>query len=225
MTSLVTALYAEGTTDHRFLPLIIQRTAVQILSQRGRTIVDVLEPMLVEPEEQRSHAQNILAVAQRVYGYHLLFVHADADANTSAAALQHRIRPGVALVQGAQQRGERVCAELVPIVPVQMTEAWMLVDTEALLDIIGTPTTEHRLRIPAKAQQIELIADPKQQLTQIFAEVLASRTRRVRRRHTIAELYEPLARTINLAALSQLPSYQRFVTDLTQALIVLNFVQ
>ena len=114
MTSLVTALYAEGTTDHRFLPLIIQRTAVQILSQRGRTIVDVLEPMLVEPEKQ---------------------------------------------------------------------------------------------------------------LTQIFAEALASRTRRVRRRHTIAELYEPLARTINLAALRQLPSYQQFVTDLTQALIALNFVQ
>lgn len=27
MTTLVTALYAEGPTDQRFLPLIIQRTA------------------------------------------------------------------------------------------------------------------------------------------------------------------------------------------------------
>lgn len=225
MTSLVTALYAEGTTDHRFLPLIIQRTAVQILSQHGRTIVDVLEPMVVEPEEQRSNAQNMLAVAQRVYGYHLLFVHADADDNTATAALQQRIRPGLALVQAAQQQGERVCADLVPIVPVQMTEAWMLVDAEALLDVIGTTTTPQRLSIPARAQQIELIADPKQQLTQIFAQALASRTRRVRRRHTIADLYEPLARTINLAALRQLPSYQRFVTDLTKALIALNFVQ
>jgi hypothetical protein len=215
MTTLVTALYAEGPTDQRFLPLIIQRTAVQILSQRGHTIVDVLEPMLVEPPEKGERDQSILAVARRVYGYHLLFVHADADAPTATAALRQRIAPGMALVQAAQQQGETVCTDLVPIIPVQMTEAWMLVDRDALLAMIGALSDHHDLDIPVRPQQVEQIADPKQQLSRIFAEALASRTRRIRRRRRIAELYEPLGRTVDLTALAQTPSYQQFVADLT----------
>lgn len=223
MTTLVTALYAEGSTDQRFLPLIIQRTAVQILSQRGHTIVDVLEPMPVEPAKKDDRAQSILAVARQVHGYHLLFVHADADASSTTPALRQRIEPGVALIQAAQQRGETVCTDLVPIVPVQMTEAWMLVDRDALLSVIGTPPEHHNLDIPFRPQHVEQIADPKQQLARIFAEALASRTRRVRRRHKIAELYEPLGRTVDLTVLAQTPSYQQFVAALTQALILLNF--
>lgn len=225
MTTLVTALYAEGPTDQRFLPLIIQRTAVQILSQRGHTIVDVLEPMLVEPPAKGERDHAILAVARRVHGYHLLFVHADADAPTATAALRQRIAPGIALVQAAQQRGETVCPDLVPIVPVQMTEAWMLADRAALLAVMGSPADHHDLAMPVRPQQVEQIADPKQQLSSIFAEALASRTRRVRRRHRIAELYEPLGRTVDLTALAQTPSYQQFVADLTQALIALNFAR
>ena len=191
MTTLVTVLYAEGPTDQRFLPLLIQRTAVQILSQRGHTIVDVLEPMLVEPPEKGERDHSILAVARRVHGYHLLFVHADADAPTATAALRQRIAPAVALVQAAQQQGETVCTDLVSIVPVQMTEAWMLVDRAALRAVMGAPSDHHDLDMPVRPQQVEQIADPKQQLSRIFAEALASRTRRIRRRHRIAELYEP----------------------------------
>lgn len=47
MTTLVLALYAEGRTDERFLPIVIQRTAEEILAQRGRTTVYVLEPIVL----------------------------------------------------------------------------------------------------------------------------------------------------------------------------------
>lgn len=223
MTTLVTALYAEGPTDQRFLPLIIQRTVVQILTQRGYTTVDVLEPMPVSPSNRGKRDLAILEVARQVHGYHLLFVHADADAPSSVSALQHRIMPGVALVHSAHQCGEAVCIDLVPVVPVQMTEAWMLVDSKALLDIMGSSLLPPQLGIPTKPHHVEQIADPKQHLTSIFAEALANRTRRVRRRRTIAELYEPLARAIDLAALEQTPSYRQFVENLTKALIGLKF--
>lgn len=224
MTTLVTALYAEGSTDHRFLPLLIQRTAVQILSRRGRSIIDVLEPMQVMPATKAVRAEEkILAVARQVHGYHFLFIHADADAPTVEMALQQRVEPGLALIHKAQQQRERICADVVPIIPIQMTEAWMLADANALIEVIGIASPS-RLDFP-KPQQVEAIADPKEQLTQIVEAAFANRTRRVRRRYRIAEFYEPLGRTVNLSVLWQVPSYQRFVADLTQALLTLNFIQ
>ena len=47
MTALVMALYAEGRTDEGFLPVVIQRTAEQVLAHRGNTVVDVLEPIVL----------------------------------------------------------------------------------------------------------------------------------------------------------------------------------
>jgi hypothetical protein len=47
MSVLVVALYAEGSTDNRFLPPIIQRTAERIIAQDGQGLVDVSEPMIM----------------------------------------------------------------------------------------------------------------------------------------------------------------------------------
>ena len=47
MKMLLLALYAEGSTDARFLPPIIRRTAERIIAQHGQDFVDVSEPMIV----------------------------------------------------------------------------------------------------------------------------------------------------------------------------------
>ena len=40
MTILITALYAEGRTDERFLPVVLQRTLVDLLGQRTGRVAD-----------------------------------------------------------------------------------------------------------------------------------------------------------------------------------------
>ncbi|MCB0186586.1 MAG: DUF4276 family protein, partial [Caldilineaceae bacterium] len=123
----------------------------------------------------------------------------------------------------AQAAAEAICADVVPVIPIHMTEAWMLVDHEVLLDVIGTTMQPHQLP-RLSAQQIEDIADPKARLVETMQTALASRPKRVRRQRSSSELYEPLGRRIALARLAQLPSYQRFVDDLRQALARLRLI-
>jgi len=67
--------------------------------------------------------------------------------------------------------------------------------------------------------------EPKQQLSHVLQQALASRTRRYRRRRHISELYEPLARQMSLQGLAQVSAYQQFVDNLSKALVRLNFVR
>ncbi len=222
MTALVTALYAEGRSDERFLPRIIQRAAVDLLSRRGRRVVDVLEPTLLTPDEKQSRAEDILAVARKASGYHALFIHADADAPTPDRAYTERIEPGVMRVRSARTSGAAVCADLIPVIPIQATEAWLLADADALRAVIGTNARSADLGIPLVPHEIEGLANPKQRLSEIVRRAMAVRPRR-RRNLDIGELYEPLADRIHLAQLERLPAYQQFSDDLARTLASLGF--
>ena len=144
MKQLVLALYAEGRTDERFLPVIIQRTADHILRQRALTVVDVLEPLSLEADTATSNREErILSVAKQAAGFHALVVHFDADAPTANNALQDRFEPGWRLVQESENN---VCRDLLPIIPIRMTEAWMIADVEAFRSVVLRDGWEEVLR-------------------------------------------------------------------------------
>jgi hypothetical protein len=223
VNTLVLALYAEGRTDERFLPIVIQRTAERILAQSGLQVVDVPAPLVLDGSIYRRYpgrAERILEAARLARGYHALVIHADADYPTPERAMIERIKPGLILVRGSE---ETVCEQVVPIVPVQMTEAWMLVDSRAVCEVIGTSVDDQLLGLPQSARQVESDNDPKSTLSQVVRNALADRPRR-RRRLDVGTLYEPLARQIRLELLSMVPSYARFVCDLTEVLVDLHMV-
>lgn len=223
MTALVSALYAEGRSDERFLPVLLQRSMTDWLGSHSSRIVDVLEPLIVNPARRGDRAERILAAAKQISGYHLLFVHADADDNTSQRAYTERIAPGVARISAARTAGEAVCAGVIPIIPVQMVEAWLLADADTLCNVIGAAPSPRQLEIPLRPDEIERITDPKQRLREIMQRAYASRPRR-RRAVELGELYEPLANQIRLAELERLPSYQQYLSDLDSVLRRLHFV-
>jgi hypothetical protein len=225
MMTLVLALYAEGHVDERFLPVVIQRTVEQILQQRGQTVVDVMEPITVNHTIDRqfaTRAERILEAARRSAGYHALVVHADADYPTSERALTERFWPGLERVSQARLNRQTVCDHLLPIVPVQMTEAWMLADPEALRVVVGTAAQGQELGLPAHAHEVESDPYPKRTLEQAVHNALASRPKR-RQRIVLNTIYEPLARQISLERLEEVPAYRRFVADMTDVLIALHF--
>lgn len=224
MRALVTALYAEGRTDERFLPRIIQRTAVDLLNQRGREVVDVLAPTLLTLGGQQTRAESILAAAQEAHGYHILFVHADADDDLRERAYVERVEPGIRRVYEAQANGWNVCTDLTPIIPVQATEAWLLADADALREVIGTNASNADLAIPIAPREIEGLADPKQRLIDIVRQSMAARPRR-RRRLNIGEIYEPMAERLHLVQLQRLPAYRQFVDDFVGTLARLGFIE
>ncbi len=223
MTTLVTAIYTEGPTDERFLPVILQRTLVDLLGEGSEDVVDVLQPILLNPDHKASRTEDILAVARKAAGYHLLFIHADADEPTQASALAYRIQPGIALVKARQAAGEEVCRDLVPVIPVHMVEAWLLADPEALRAAIGTTLSSVDLGIPLRPREIEGDAHPKERLAEILRTARALRPRR-RRKVDIGDLYQPLAEQISMESLRRLPAFQQLIADLKAALASLSFI-
>ena len=216
MKNLALALYSEGVTDQHFLPDVIRRTSRQILDQYGQTSLNV-QPIDVIAFSKVGMKQDecILRAARGAIDYHILIVHADADHRTDEKALRERFKPGYELVQNQ----ENVCKHLVPVIPIQMTEAWMLADPVALQETIGTTMTAQELGVPAKAKQVETDSNPKQTLHLVLQKAYAHHSKRQRHNQaSLGTLYSLLGRQINLERLKQVPSYRKFENDLTETL-------
>ena len=98
----------------------------------------------------------------------------------------------------------------------------MLADGAVLREIIGAEKTVSSL--PPRPALVEAIADPKARLRQVLADVAAERTRRRRSERKLADLYEPLARRIDLDRLRLVPSFVQFWDDLYTALKQTDFI-
>jgi hypothetical protein len=224
MRVLFIALYAEGETDEHFLPALIRRAAVDILSSRATDLVEVPPPRAINSRlraDVAHAADRILGAARRSVNYDLLVVHADADDRTPDKALEQRFRPGQERVHEASKASQPVCHRLVPIIPVRNTEAWMLADPEALRRVIGAHIDSVLSRLRGDPKAVEGIADPKQDLEQL---IRAAVGRRRRRKVSLRDLYEPLADEIGLDRLGRVPAYARFASDLTDALASMGLV-
>jgi hypothetical protein len=178
----------------------------------------LIKPVKLSTKQREDRAQSILEAAARACDYHLLIIHADADDPTSSKARRERIDPGVELVKHARRT---VCKELLPIIPIQAIESWMLADHQALLKRLGIDKKIAGVDLP-KGQRIEAIAKPKMRLKKILDVVNAARSRRLR--IDLEELYEPLGNTISLEKLKLLSSYECFIKDLTNAFIHLGII-
>jgi len=119
-------------------------------------------------------------------------------------------------------QGERLCKNLVAIVPVQMTEAWMLSDKALLKAEIGTSINNRDLGIDRSP---EAYADPKQAIKTAIRRARQGLTRRRRRDLTIAELYSPVGQKISLDALEGLASYQKFKKAVKGAFRKMNYLR
>lgn len=222
MNVLALGLYAEGTTDHLFLSSVIQRTTQKLMLQHEQINTDPSVIVIqLTADQKKDRQESILQAARDASGYHVLIIHADADDPEPHRARVERIEPGLKLVQKAQ---EDVCKDLVPIIPVQAIEAWILADYELLLSEIETNLSSHNLGIPEKAKQVEKISKPKQRLEEAVRKAYANRPKR-QQEADIYFLYQPMGEKISLERLNQVPSYQQFVNELTEMLKKLNVIR
>lgn len=219
MEVLVLALYAEGSSDTRFLPPIIQRTAENIINLYGERIVDVSDPIVISKKQGRQE-DCILQASKEASDYHALIVHADADNRTTERALRERIQPGFDLVKNYTNG---VCKDLVPLIPVQMIEAWMLADIGTLCEVVGTNINPRDVGLPGRAALVEQYANPKNVLNEFMRQVNNTRPHR-RRQRDFTTRYDPLARQIDLDILATVPSFKMFVDSLAQTLAKLHFI-
>ena len=180
---------ADGGTDRLLVPII------DWTIHRLDPEVDILEPEF----EKRTGS-----VGEYFHCYTsttmLVFAHRDAE----GSSIDHRLRefenvPGV-----------------VPVVPVRMSEAWLLIDGDAIARAADSRAT---VEVP-KLTKLEQIPDPKTLLGKLLDEAAGSPTGR-RGKKFIASLTE---RRVNLASLIEdysplesLEAFRRFQSSLADA--------
>ncbi len=199
MTDLHFALIREGTSDEGLIAHI--RT---LLIRAGiSSVVGAARPYKGTTKER------IATVLAESSAPDLIFVHRDADARDPSPRHQE-------ISAAAEDLG---CAEsVIAVVPVQELEAWLLTDEAAIREVAGKPRGRTTLNLPGVGR-VETTSSPKEVLQTLC--LIASETSGARRKKAAAAFNAHRATLLDRfdvdGAVSGLPSWQRFVSDLNAA--------
>lgn len=215
---LLVGYTGEGTTDERFFEPIIERTFQQLVFESPSQI-DVFKPSFIKADKGKGYVEKISFASQNAFtqGAMIFCVHTDADANTDAIAFNSKINPAFEYVKNST---EETCKNLCAIVPVYMTEAWLLADKELLKEELFTDKANDVLGIEHHPEQYN---DPKRVIQEAI-DVIHQDLPRKRRSLKISDLYQPLGQKIPLEKLYHLPSYRKFWEAAKSALIQINYL-
>lgn len=159
---------------------------------------------LVQVAAPGANLRDRLAKAIRDYPCHVLFVHRDSEREPREKRLEE-IRQAVA--------GAEIPA-FVPVVPVRMTEAWLLIDESAIRRAAGNPNGEVTLPLP-KVAQLEAVADPKKVLRECLIRASEKTGRRLQQfERDLSERAQRVSELItDFSPLRQLPAFQELEKD------------
>lgn len=204
----------EGSTDVRFLRKIIERSFEEIAYECQGDVEPVVWPLEVKKTDLSFSEYALKAAQQGVeeIGMMILCIHSDADDATNQNVLDNKIAPARELIKA--QSDDTTCKILVPAIPVQMMESWMLADKDLLKNEIGTTKTDNELGINRSP---ESITDPKAVIEEAIRIARQEITRRRRKELRISDLYLPVGQKVSIDKLKELPSYRRFQEDIRQA--------
>ena len=204
----------EGRTDVRFLEKIIERSFEEIAFECFGDVEPVIWHLKVNKTGLTFKEYALLAAQQGVddIGMMILCIHVDADGPTNQNALDTMIAPAQELIN--VQDNKTTCKIIVPIIPVQMMESWMLADKVLLKTEIGTTKTDNELKIDRAP---ETIADPKFIIEEAIRIAQQEKTKRRRRELNISDIYLAIGQKISIEKLSQLQSYRQFQDNIRHA--------
>lgn len=207
--SLTYTLLSDGTSDAT-LKFPVNWT----LRQFGvKSFVDQWADLRLHPSESR-RLRDKLRVVQEDYPCDLLVVHRDSERKSLAARLDEIKRE---LLRAAVE------VRAVCLVPVRMTEAWLLHDEQAIRRAAGNPGGRAPITLPV-VSAVERESNPKMVLRRALLDASEARGRRRKQkardfalmRFRVAELIT------DWAPLRRLPAFNQFEDMLRSALDSLN---
>jgi Domain of unknown function (DUF4276) len=219
-------LLVEGRTDVTFLQPIIEKTlsaiAYDCSGQIDTSIVILERPKKPTPQSPAELILDVSKTGWEKFAINILCVHSDADDRTSATVFQTKIIPAQqALLNLSDEEAKEYCTCLVAIVPIQESEAWMLVDKALLKEEIGTTKNDSELGINRAP---ETIASPKEVIENAIRIARQDVSARRRGDLTISDLYAPIGQRLELDKLRTLSAYQAFEVEMREAFRHLNLL-
>ncbi|MFJ8030353.1 hypothetical protein [Streptomyces sp. NPDC096032] len=205
------ALYlCEGSSDTG-LRFHIEAIAVEA----GREILVTVPDLDRLPNKPGHSVRDKLRAAQQLsdggHQYDLVVIHRDSDRHPA----EHR-RKEIAQAVAEVSPG----LAHVPVIPVRMLEAWLLLDHAAIREVAGNPNGRVTLELP-KAARAEAVGDPKALLKQAIAAASEESGRGLKKLQ--ARFSENRARLLQMldreGPVKQLASWQSFTHELQEALV------
>ena len=188
---LTWSIVADGGTDRMLVPII------EWAIHRLDSDVEILEP---EFRKRSGSVQDFLRTYES--DAMIIFVHRDSENRP----LEHRLR----------EFDDVTRPDVVPVVPVQMSEAWVLFDGTAIARAAGSRAVE--VSAP-RIGDIESISDPKGRLDELLFHAAGSPTGRHGRNFKRSIVQRRLSVATHIAdygPLEVLPAFRRFQDALAE---------
>ena len=199
---MIAALLGEGNADRALLPLLRWLLGQSTDSDCQIAWVDTTRI----PGEATLAAK--VTRGLRASPCDLLFVHRDSDNQPPEWRFDE-----IARAVGVQPH--------VAVVPVRMTEAWLLLDATAIRAAAGRPSGTEDLAIPP-LPRVEAVADPKRLLRDALIAAHAATGRRAARFDPGAALYRVADLVEDWSPLRRLSAFERLERDTRAALAALG---
>ena len=197
----------EGVSDN---PLVQPLEKLCVLCGADEAAGTAVDWQLLSSKPPRSVARRVRAALEIEPAANLVFVHRDADAPEPVPRLEE-IRRAI----------EELALEVpgVPVVPIQETEAWLLLDEAEIRKVAENPRGRMDLALPPLSQ-VESVANPKARLEEALYRASGLRGRRLKnfkrslpfRHRLLLERLDPEG------PISELSAWRRLCVDLERAL-------
>jgi hypothetical protein len=214
MRELSFTLLSDGSSDRAIMPLLrrLLEEHCRNVSLRGEWAD------LARLPDPPSRLVDRIRTSLRLYPCELLFVHRDAEGQ-SIERREEEVAEAVRVVSD----GAGALPPAVEVIPVRMSEAWLLVDEQAIRRAAGNPNGTVPLDVP-RITRLEGLPDPKTVLHDALQ--TASGLEGVRRKkfparvraHRIADYFE------DLSFHRELPAFRILETKLVDRLSDLGLV-
>jgi hypothetical protein len=210
----------EGTTDTRFLTQIIQNVFEDIaLYCRTDVVIEDVRTINVSKDEFNKMMLNASKQAAES-GITVLCIHADADNKDINHVMNFKFTPFKQVLNPLNSTV--YCKAIVPVIPIQMTEAWMMADKELLKEKIAAKGKRDSDLGLERAP--ETYADPKQAIKNAIKISQAGKTKRRRNELTIDDLYDEMGQSISLLKLRELSSFRAFEENVKSVFSLLGYI-
>ncbi len=197
-------LLADGTSDKILLPILtwsLQQQDVTPIVEQWADLSRIPTPR---------NAEERLITVLDLFPCDVLFVHRDAEAQPAGI----RRRQITQAMSGINVRH-------IPVVPVRMTEAWLLFNELAIRTAAGNPNCTADLSLP-DLRRLEDVADPKSLLHSTLATASGLNARRRRRLPVHQQVHRIPAYIDDYSCLNVLPAFQTLQDDIRSLVATLQ---
>ena len=198
-------LITDGSSDRALIPIL-----TWVLHEKGE--IDRIQPEWADLHRLPRPPQTLgdrISIAMKLYPCDLLFVHRDAEGKDPCHRYEE-IRNALreAAVQGIQPPA--IC-----VVPVRMTEAWLLINEPAIRIAAGNPNGTRPLSLP-HLSTIEEIRDPKALLFDILRKASGLKGRHLKAFNKAASRIRITQLIDEFSPLRELGAFQRLEENILE---------